>query len=181
MNNTSRVSKLVGKLNPSHYVFPGLSRDAKIAIKCTVTEFNITNTPSPLNLIENIDRILSQVYGLQISEIRVNTRSSTNVLARQTGMLLLRLAGKSLPQTAAEYGKEHATAIHAIYKKCFPILITKTKPDEYNNLVAAIRAFHTLYPDYSLSPLPWGWDNPNTRIHKPQQGNRERNVAVPSV
>jgi len=128
-----------------------------------------------------IKQIVLSVFLINKNMLMSKTRKPEIVLVRQTGMLLFCMAKCTLSKSASFFGKDHATALHAIKKKCFPILETKTPRDEYDNIVCAIKTFHILLPEYSLSNLPREWDNPDARIHKPFTWNRNQQHTVSSL
>lgn len=152
---------------PNHYVYPGITSPFILGAHRVVDEM-INEFGEPLPVTDGINYIIEKVFCIDSYLLLVKTRKNDIVFPRQVGMLLLRLANYSLSKSGAIYGKDHATALYAVKKKCYPILETKSTKDEYYNLVCSIKAFNILYPKYSLSDLPRGWDNFNERIYKPQ-------------
>lgn len=165
---------------PSHYVYPGTTSLSTLGAS-QVVEAMLVQHGKALPVTDGIDFILSKVFNVDIDSLKLKSRKPEIVFPRQVGMLLLRLSNYSLSSAGGYYLKDHATALHAINKKCFPILETKYPKDDYDNLVCAIRAFHMLYPQYSLSILPRGWDNPYIKIHKPLPGHGEQSRTVSAL
>lgn len=180
MSQQKLLSQIRNPSKPSHYVYPGISSRFFVGAQQVVEDI-VTLYGSPLPVADGINRIIESVYNINPNLLQVKNRKEDIVLPRQVGMMLFRLANYSLAKSGAAYGKDHATALHGIKKKCYPILETKTPKDEYHNLVCAIKAFNILYPQYSLSDLPRGWDNPNQPFRKSHPGHREQHRAMPTM
>lgn len=164
---------------PSHYVIPGLGISHQKASAIAMAMLD-NNNGKPIDVVKGIHFILYQIFEKSKVNLRQKVRDEDIVFPRQVGMLLFLLAKASTIKAGAKYGKDHATAIHA-RKKCLNILETKTSRNDYDNLVCAIQAFHMLYPQYSLSNLPRGWENPHIKFHKPLPGQREQHGAVSTL
>lgn len=164
---------------PSHYVIPGLgtSHQKASAIAMAVRS---RNKGKPHTVSTGIDFIILQIFDKPLDKLTQKVRNADIVFPRQVGTFLYLLAKASTIKAGAKYEKDHATAIHS-RKKCLNILETKTSRNDYHNLVCAIRAFHMLYPQYSLSILPRGWDNPYIKIHKPLPGHGEQSRTVSAL
>ncbi len=180
MSQQKLLSQIRMPSRPSHYVYPGTTSLSTLGAS-QVVEAMLVQHGKALPVTDGIDFILSKVFNVDIDSLKLKSRKPEIVFPRQVGMLLLRLSNYSLSSAGGYYLKDHATALHAINKKCFPILETKYPKDDYDNLVCAIRAFHMLYPQYSLSILPRGWDNPYIKIHKPLPGHGEQSRTVSAL
>jgi len=179
MNSTSAQSLWVKPPLPSHYVIPGLGTNYQQASAIAMAMRGLNNG-KPYAVSTGINFIIFQIFGKPIEKLTRKVRDADIVFPRQVGIFLCLLAKESTINAGAKYGKDHATVIHT-RKKCLNILETKTSRNDYHNLVCAIKTFHMLYPQYSLSNLPWGWDNPIAQIHKPQPGYRDQHNTVSSL
>ncbi len=65
---------------------------------------------------ELVQKVVSEAFGVKISDLKSKRRTKTIVLPRQVAMFLCRtMANSSLPETGAFFGgKDHSTVIHAV-------------------------------------------------------------------
>jgi len=65
---------------------------------------------------ELVQKVVSEAFGVKISDLKSKRRTKAVVLPRQVAMYLCRtLAGSSLPEIGNFFGgKDHSTVIHAV-------------------------------------------------------------------
>ncbi|MDD4385736.1 MAG: helix-turn-helix domain-containing protein [Bacteroidales bacterium] len=168
-------------LRPNHYVFPGVSNKYVPGVQNIVENMLINNKGKPLRVDEGIKFIIEKIFGYKHPELVIKTRKAEIVFPRQVGMVLLLLAKWGVKEAGWFYGKDHATALHARKKRILPLLETKSPYHDYHKLVCALKSFNILYPQYSLSDLPRGWDDTSKRIQKPHSWHREFDSSLPSL
>jgi len=181
MSSTNLLETIRKPVRPNHYVFPGIGLAYKWSAYEIVFEVKKLSNGKELSIEDSVSSILFRVFGKTHDDLTIETRKSEITFPRQVGMVLLNMLGFSLSASGYQYGRDHATALHAKRKRCFPLLQIKDNKDEYDNLVCAINAAHILYPKINLSELPGGWNDPNARIYKPQPRNGEQSCKVPAM
>lgn len=109
-------------------------------------------TKDDQDMIEVVDRIIQDVFGIDILSLRVKTRKREIVYPRQMHMALTQLAGLSLRESALPFNKDHATVVHA--KKIVSNRIdTKYPKKDYYDAIKSIEILKSKVRNINMSRL----------------------------
>jgi chromosomal replication initiator protein len=102
-------------------------------------------------------QVIKNVFAVDFEQMKSKTRKREIVFPRQIFMTLLQINGVSSSKAGANFGKDHATALHAKRKVVINILETKYPKHAYYNIINSINEYKSYFPNIDLSEMPGPW------------------------